>query len=389
MAVAAERAAGALRQRALWRLGASTTLVVLGFAVVNPVLAVELQRAGHSAAAIGAFAMLPFFTVALALPALPRLFARVGVTRAHRFGLVLQTLAMLGYALFDGYGAWCAAQLLGGIGAAAVWNGSEAMIAFNAPPYLRGRITGLYQSALGAALALGPFVPGLLALADPALGGHVLLHAAPGLYVVALALVAGAVLDALPVSTPEAREDTLLDALRAQPALAALAFAGGVFEAGLSSIAAAHGAERGLALAAATSIAGALGVGSFLLQYPAGWLADRLPISRVVGGAGVLLLIGTVAFASSGSWTELLWVSAFLWGAVGGALYTLAMVRVSHDFAASSAIAGAAAMISGYTVGAALGPIAAGLALEQSGVAGLAGWLALLATSVLLAARRG
>jgi len=191
------------------------------------------------------------------------------------------------------------------------------------------------------------------------------------------------------VARPEARSATLWTALRLRPALVWIAFAGGVFETGLASISAAHGAQLGLSVAAATSIAGALGLGSFVLQYPAGWLADRLPISRVVGGAGVLLLIGTVAFASSGSWTELLWVSAFLWGAVGGALYTLAMVRVSHDFAASSAIAGAAAMISGYTVGGALGPIAAGLALEQSGVAGLAGWLALLATSVLLVARRG
>jgi MFS family permease len=317
--------------------------------------------------------MLPFFTVALALPALPRLFARIGVTRAHRFGLVLQTLAMLGYALFDGYGAWCAAQLLGGIGAAAVWNGSEAMIAFNAPPYLRGRITGLYQSALGAALALGPFVPGLLALADPALGGHVLLHAAPGLYVVALALVAGAVLDALPVSTPEAREDTLLDALRAQPALAALAFAGGVFEAGLSSIAAAHGAERGLALAAATSIAGALGVGSFLLQYPAGWLADHLPLRRVFLLAGALLLAASLAFGFSDHWLPLLWAVAFVWGAVGGALYTLTMVRTAQAFAHSSAMAGTAAMIAGYTLGGAFGPLASGLALDWRGATGLAG----------------
>ena len=381
--------ADAGRTRALWRLVCATALIVLGFSTVPPLLAVLLQQHGVPASAIGLFATLPFLTIALMLPVLPWAFARLGVARAYRSGLLLQTAAVLGYALHDGYGWWCACSVIGSIGIAAEWNGTEAMVAFNAPPATRGRVTGMYQTLLGAALAIGPLLPALADAAWPGLSPRALLLVAPLIFVAALPLATVAVLERLPVARPEARSATLWTALRLRPALVWIAFAGGVFETGLASISAAHGAQLGLSVAAATSIAGALGLGSFVLQYPAGWLADRLPISRVVGGAGVLLLIGTVAFASSGSWTELLWVSAFLWGAVGGALYTLAMVRVSHDFAASSAIAGAAAMISGYTVGGALGPIAAGLALEQSGVAGLAGWLALLATSVLLVARRG
>ena len=44
----------------VWRLAAATTLIVLAFAMAAPVLAVSLQQAGHSTAAIGAFAMIPF-----------------------------------------------------------------------------------------------------------------------------------------------------------------------------------------------------------------------------------------------------------------------------------------------------------------------------------------
>jgi MFS family permease len=377
------------RGRAQWRVVGATALIVLGFSTVQPLLAVLLQKRGVPAGAIGLFATLPFLTVALMLPLLPAVFARLGVARAYRGGLMLQIAAVLGYVLHDSYGWWCVCSVIGSIGIAAEWNGTEAMVAFNAPPATRGRVTGLYQTLLGAALALGPLLPALVHALWPAASPRALLLVSPLIFVAALPLATVAVLDRLPVARAEARGATLWAALRRRPELVWIAFAGGVFETGLSSISAAHGAQQGLSLAAATSIAGALGLGSFMLQYPAGWLADRWPIGHVVAGAGVLLLASTIAFTSSGTWPELLWFSAFLWGAVGGALYTLAMVRVSHDFAASSAIAGAAAMISGYTVGGAIGPLVSGLALEQAGVAGLAGWLALLASSVLLAARRG
>jgi MFS family permease len=162
-----------------------------------------------------------------------------------------------------------------------------------------------------------------------------------------------------------------------------------VLEAGLGAISAAHGAAGGLSLAAATSIAGVLGAGSFLLQYPAGWLADHVDLRRVFVGAGAVLGLASLAFAASGAWPPLLWGTAFCWGAVGGALYTLTMVRVAHDFAASSAIAGAAAMIAGYTAGGAVGPAVSGAMLDRWGVVGQSLWLTLLAGAVLMVALRG
>lgn len=374
--------------RDLARLSAATTLVVLAFSTVLPLLAVTLQRQGVSASAIGAFAALPFVTVALVLPWLPQVFARLGAGRAYRLGLLLEGLGTLGYAFGEGYWLWCACSVLGCIGAAALWNGTEAMIAFNAPPHMRGRITGLYQTALGIATAVGPMLPLALATAWPAVPVWRLVQFAPLAFAAALLCASAAVLARLPVAHREAAGHTLWTALRARPGLALLAFAGGVFEAGLGAISAAHGAAVGLAPPAATSIAGVLGFGSFLLQYPAGWLADHVPLRRVFIGAGVVLGLAALAFAASGAWPPLLWVTAFCWGAVGGALYTLTMVRVAHDFAASSAIAGSAAMIAGYTAGGAVGPAVSGLMLDGYGVPGQSLWLALLAVAVVAVARR-
>lgn len=377
--------------RPLWRIGAGTTLVVLAFSVVNPVLAVALQRRGLNAGAIGLFAMLPFLTVALLIPVMPRVFARVGVIRAYRGGLVLGVLSLVGYALTDSYLAWCLWSVLGALGAAAEWNGTEALIAFNAPPARRGRFTGLYQTGLGAALAIGPLVPGAVQWLLPtgrAVSTVWLLWGAAAVYGLALAVTAGPAVGRLRASQAGAGKDSLRAALRARRALVWIAWVGGVFEAGLGGITAAYGSQLGMSLGAATSIAGALGVGSFVLQYPAGWLADHAPMRRVFTIAGLLLLVSALAFGLAPRFATLFWVSAFLWGAVGGALYTLTMIRVAHEFTGRSTIAGTAAMITGYTAGGAVGPAVSGLMLERFGVPGQAMWLSLIAASVVVVALR-
>lgn len=369
----------------------ATTLVVLGFSIVNPVLAVTLQQRGASASAIGLFATLPFVTVAVMVPWMPRVFARLGVVRAYRLGLLFETAAIAAYALTDDYLAWCLWAVIGAMGAAAAWNGTEALIAFNAPADRRGRYTGLYQTALGAALAVGPLLPSVLQALSPA--GHapsasLLLWAAVVLFLLAFATAGGPRVGALAASRDEHADGGLIQALRAQPALTWVAFVGGVFEAGLGGISAAWGSQQGLSMSAATSLAGMLGVGSFMLQYPAGWLADHWPLSRVVRMAGVLLAVSAGVFAASGAWPALFWVATFLWGAVGGALYTLAMVRVAHDGAGRSTVAGTAAMIVGYTLGGAVGPSVSGLVLDQGGAQGQALWLGVLGLSVWCAALR-
>ena len=175
----------------------------------------------------------------------------------------------------------------------------------------------------------------------------------------------------------------LRPAWRFRPWLVWAAVVGGVFEVGLGTITTAYGSEIGLNLAAATSIAGALGMGSFALQYPLGWLADHVASRRLFAiGAGVLAASG-VAFAFATQWPALIWVCAALWGAVGGALYTLSMIRVAHDFADSSALAGTSAMIAGYTVGGSVGPLVSGWAFDHVGVVGQGAWLTLLALSLL------
>lgn len=361
----------------LWRVMLGTTLVVLSYSLLNPVLAVRLQTAGASNTAIGLFATLPFISVALLVPAVPWVFARIGVGQAYRLGLALELIACLGYLLTDHYVLWCGLGLMAGMGAAAAWNATEALIAHNVPASHRGRLTGTYQALLGGAMALGPLLPGLMGLGSDQATGVAALGLAGG-----LALTLSPTIGRLKAMHEGQVHMGLLAAARFRPTLVWAAIVGGVFEVGLGSVTTAYGSQIGLNLAAATSIAGALGMGSFLLQYPIGWLADHFPARRLFMAGAALLMASALAFTQAATWPALIWACALAWGAVGGALYTLSMIRVAHDFADTSALAGTSAMIAGYTAGGALGPVLSGWVFDHLGVSGQGAWLGLLALSL-------
>ncbi|TWO70485.1 MFS transporter [Caenimonas sedimenti] len=366
----------------VWRLGLATSLIVLAFSMTGPVLAVLLQQAGYGTAVIGAFAMLPFLLIGALIPVVPRVLARFGVLPTYRWGAALELVSAIGYALGDGLWVWSLCSVVSGIGAAALWNATEALLAQQAPPAMRGRVMGLYQTALGAALAIGPFVPAML-------GGD----AKTTLWLAAV-MVAGCQalsLAARPLdsggATPHHEAGTWR-ALRDVPWLAAIAFTGGVFEAGLGAIGSAHASATGRSLAAAATVAGAVGIGSFLCQYPAGLAADHFRMRNVFTGAAFALLLASIAFGFVGQVPWLLWACGLVWGGVGGALYTLTMVQVAHAFAGRATAGGAAAMITGYTLGGSIGPLASGAVLQWAGLIALAGTLSALALFALAAARR-
>jgi MFS family permease len=408
--------------RKVWFLAASTTLVVTSFAMFGPVLAVLLQQRGYSTTLIGAFAMIPFACVALLIPIMPRVFARFGMGRCYLLGLVLEMTGTLGYTMSSSFSVWCASAVAGGIGAAAAWNATEALLAQYAPPDQRGHVMGLYQTALGAALAAGPFIPAVLhwpaqttlvvaavvqfaalgltwasGIARPqpeAMPINTQNDAGASVNKGAARLIGGVASHASPMHTTGTMGTW--QALCAVPYLVGIAFVGGVFEAGLSSISAANGASLGLSMGAAASIVGVLGLGSFLFQYPAGMAADKFAPRHVFTTAGAVLLLSVVLLAwgtqpatppdEGQLWV--LWVSALVWGGVGGALYTLTMIRVAHHFNSASVAAGTAAMITGYTLGGAVGPVVSGVSLQYAGTLGLSLWLGALALAVIVLARR-
>ena len=66
----------------------------------------------------------------------------------------------------------------------------------------------------------------------------------------------------------------------------------------------------------------------------------------------------------------LLWIIAFVWGAAGGCLYTLAMTGMAQRFSGSKVLSATTLMVMSYTVGGISGPAVAGYAVEWSPLIG-------------------
>ena len=277
----------------VWRFAACTTLIVLAFAMAAPVMAVSLQQAGYSTAAVGAFAMIPFALIAVLIPVMPTVLARWGIVRAYQWGSLLQLGGALGYAAGDSLGVWSAASVASGMGAAALWNATEALLAREAPPERRGRVMGLYQTSLGAALALGPFVPALLGWG-----------ARPVLWAAAVVVVACC---AIALAIPRTRRANRRPTRKAGPGTPCArcrcwpdSVHGGVFEAGLGSVSAAYASGTGLGLSARRQRGRRHRGGQLPLPVSGGRRGRQVQgAQRIFIAAALLLLAASLAFARS------------------------------------------------------------------------------------------
>lgn len=374
-----QRGEAAPEMAAVWRYAAASVIAVVPLGVLMPLISVELAARGHSSTAVGATGFLMFLGVFLLSPRAPAIRARIGITRVHRAGMALWSLAVAGLALGDGLLWWYAMFLATGIAAALIWGVAESLIAEYAPAERLGRVTGLYQTMIGAAVTIGPFLPRTLGLDFRAAG------------VLAVALVVLSWVPLLrmrPLPLPVSGTATPMPWRRAvavSPALAVGALLGGIFESGVNALGPVQGLHLGLAAAVAAVVPGVIAAGSLAMQYPAGWIADRVAVLALLVAAAAILAASGVLLALAPGMPWLLWPAAAIWGGVGGTLYTLVMIRVGVVFRGADVPTATALAITAYTFGALIGPAIAGPAMDASPRHGLAAVLAVMALAALAA----
>ncbi len=127
-----------------------------------------------------------------------------------------------------------------------------------------------------------------------------------------------------------------------------------------------QGFDETLSVAALT----ALLAGNILLQYPIGWIADRMPRRRVMIACAVATVTGGLVLPLSlHSW--LMWPLLAVWGAAAAGIYTVALAELADRFSGSLLLAGSAAFAAVWGLGGMLGPPAAGAAMDAVGPGGL------------------
>ena len=338
----------------------STFFELCGIFMLSPLLLLMLKDAHVSTTIAGLFAATTWAGVFLITPFASGLIRRIGRRQAMWLASSAPVVSALGFMLTDVLWIWFALQLLAGVAGGLRWVLAEAFIAEFAPPQHLGRTIGTYATLVGLTFVVGPAI--LAAVGTD--NAHALW------WVVALLGVGLAWTALIPRLPPDHDSHTasvglqgLWHAVLAHPVIMLAGFLGGFFELGLASILPLYGLSLGLSASAATLLVSVSGAGGTLLALPSGMLADRFANPArgrrtLMSGFAVLILLSTLVTPWAAQASSLVWPMVAVWGAAGGALYTLAMVDIGAREKGLTLVNSTAVLVLTYTLG---GLVASGL----------------------------
>ncbi len=366
----------------LLRLGGATIVYLIPYAMLTPQAVVRLGEAGASATAVSVYGLAPFVLILAMSSVTPKVMQGFGLKATHLLGLTVAALALMATALLLLAGsvsltAYVALSALLGIAAAFTWTATEASIATRAPTDRIGSYTAIYQTGLSVSLAAGPFLPALFQMTDRSL-----VVTTAVLMGLALALA----LASLPRQSKPSTVSTHAPAGRvlwsAAVMILAVALVGGWFEVGLNAMLPYVALDTGLSSQNAAMLVGVLATGALLSQLPIFFFSDRFSTNALYRICAIALLSGALVLAAANLSSHLLWISAFAFGAGGGALYTFAMIEVARSRNGQPVATMTTLAVSAYTLGGIVGPFSAGVVLDLTGSQHL--WIVLGAVPVII-----
>ena len=387
--------------------GSTFLQLVAGFMLL-PWLLYRLSENGVSVAVSGALAASSWIGILLITPLASRLVKRVGRQQALRLASLLSTVSVAGILLTSRLEWWFALVLLESISAGLRWVVGEALVVELAPTGQCGRCVGLYETMVGSTFFMGPVLLNLLGTSSVAVPWVALIMTGTAL---CLTHCLGSVPGSSQAITPhDVALSGLPNAVRRNAALVVIAFVGGFFEGGVSTVLPIYGLSLGFDATLSTWLVAASGLASAVVMLPAGLLVDHMSLQRKRSGnekapsARVVLMRWCTALVM-GLTLVMPWLSglpwlavvvAFVWGGAGGCLYTLTVIDIGERESGAALFETTAVMVLAYTVGAVVGPLLGATAMQWWSLLGFpalllavsaTGWWALTHASVILPER--
>ena len=333
----------------------AVTSLIYGFSY--PLLALSLEQRGVDDTLIGLNTAIQGLAVFVAAPMAPRMISQFGAARVMLTSLVLCLVLFLSLAVFQNVNAWFVIRFLLGVANGLLWITGETWVNAFAKDQTRGRLIGLYSTALAAGYTLGPLVLAQIGSTGwpPFLLGAVMIAVSgtPLLFVGSL------------VPAIAKRSSLRLYAfLWLAPAAMAVNFTAAAADSALLTFLPIYGMDRGLGESAALYLIMALGIGGIACQLPLGWLADHLERRLLLTLCVAVAATAGLAMPMLTGLTPWNWLLMFVLGGLLGGLYTLGLVILGEQFS-STELAGATAVFSSmWGIGSVAGPPVAGGLME-------------------------
>ena len=301
----------------------------------------------------------------------PEMIRRVGHVRVFAaLGSLISAVLIMYPTIADPW-AWAVGRVMIGFCFSGVYVTAESWLNNSATNETRGKSLSLYMivQMIGIVSAQG-----IMVMADPA--GYVL-------FVIPSVLVSLAFAPILLSVSPTPAFDTtkplsLRQIMNISPlGCVGMFLTGGVFAAQFG-MAAVYGAEVGLSVAQISSFVAAFYIGAVFVQYPLGWLSDRMDRRKLIAGVSVMTGIGALIGMVFGANFWMLLVAAFLVGGTSNPLYSL-LIAYTNDFLEHDDMAAAAGgMVFINGLGAIAGPLLVGWMMGAMGPGGYFLYMAVL-----------
>ena len=354
-----------------WPLLLGVLLLMVGNGIQGSLLGIRGTMEHFSTLQISIVMSAYFLGFMLGSGFAPRMIQKVGHVRVFAaLGSVISAVLVL-YPMLIDWQAWAIMRVLIGFGFAGIYITAESWLNSTTTNETRGLALSayVYVQMLGIIGAQA-----LLSMGDP--GDY-------DLFLIPSVLVSLAFLPLLLVSYPAPKFETserlgITELYKISPlGCVGIFLSGGVFSAmfGMSSV---WGTVQGLSVGEIATFISMLYIGGMVLQYPIGWLSDRIDRRKImlclaIAGAVVML----VATLFTLPFTALLVVAALL-GGITYPMYSL-VLAYTNDFLSKEQMAAASAgLIFINGLGSIFGPLITGWLMGVVGPSGFFGFICVL-----------
>lgn len=290
----------------------------------------------------------------------PAMIRRVGHVRVFAALGSLMSAALIAFPLLAEPWAWTVLRLLVGFCMSGVYVAAESWLNAASTNETRGKVLSAYMIAQTLGI-IG--AQALLTLGDA--GTSVLFIGASILVSVSFAPI---LLSVIPAPVVEvARPMSLRGLLTASPLGTVGIFLLGSVYATQSGMGAVFGTQIGLTASQIALFVAMLFAGALVLQYPIGWLSDRMDRRKLIFGAAILGAASCAMGAITAGGLVPLLVAAFFAGGVTTPLYALFLAYTNDSLSVEDMPAASGGLVFTFGLGAIAGPVAAGWAMQTFG----------------------
>jgi MFS family permease len=329
-----------------------------------PLMSLILEARGYDRTVIG----LNSATMAVALlifsPLVPAIIKRFGFRKLMVVSLLAEAGSFIALALSPNIVFWFVIRVVMGASATGLFLAGETWINQIAVEASRGRVMAVYSTIMAGSFGAGP-----LLIALTGIDGFL-----PFGVAAAIVMIAGLPMlftDNIPPAMEQKASFGVLRFMRLAPTLCAAVFLFAFIEMAVLPLLPVYGLHFGLSASVAAATLTALAAGTIFLQYPIGWLADKMDRFSllILCGAGGFFGAGLIPFVISHP--LLLWPTLFLWGGIFASIYTVALALVGERYKGSDLVTANAAFGVIWGFGSLTGPTLGGVAMDTLGPHGL------------------